>query len=220
MYTYKATNTSNGKFYIGSTTDFEKRKRQHLSCKESYPFQNALRKNPELFEWEVWEDDSKDPALEQALLDMWFGKEQCYNLNPLASVPPSWKGRKQSEEHVKKRTKIQKGRVKSPEECRKISEAKKGKNPWALPDGTTPRDIVEKRAAARIANGKKWTKEQKENASKINRLPNKEITRRLNLIKASELDPEKRGFVGKVANLLGFTRQYAGQFLKKYWREN
>jgi group I intron endonuclease len=94
MDTYKATNTTNGKFYIGSTTNFERRKVEHLSCTENYPFQNALRKNPDAFEWEVWSDDSDEPVLEQALLDMWFGKECCYNLNPYASRPPSWEGKK------------------------------------------------------------------------------------------------------------------------------
>ena len=93
MDTYKATNTTNGKFYIGSTTNFERRKVEHLACTENYPFQNALRKDPESFEWEVWSDDSDDPVLEQALLDMWFGKECCYNLNPSATRPPSWVGR-------------------------------------------------------------------------------------------------------------------------------
>jgi hypothetical protein len=88
MDTYKATNTTNGKFYIGSTTNFNKRKKSHLKSKENYPFQNALRKNPEAFEWEVWSDDCEDSVLEQALLDMWFGCEQCYNLNPSAKHPP------------------------------------------------------------------------------------------------------------------------------------
>jgi len=87
MDTYKVTNTTNGKFYIGSTTNFERRKAEHLSCQKTYPFQNALRKNPDAFEWEVWSDDSDEPILEQALLDMWFGKECCYNLNSLADHP-------------------------------------------------------------------------------------------------------------------------------------
>jgi hypothetical protein len=87
MFTYKATNTLNGKFYLGSTTDFEKRKKSHLSSQKNYPFQNALRKKPEMFEWEVWEDNSDDPILEQTLLDMWFGKEQCYNLCPYSNRP-------------------------------------------------------------------------------------------------------------------------------------
>ena len=88
MDTYKATNTTNGKFYIGSAINFEDRKKAHLRSKRNYPFQNALRKNPEAFDWEVWSDDSDEPILEQALLDMWFGKECCYNLNPLAGRPP------------------------------------------------------------------------------------------------------------------------------------
>lgn len=94
MDTYKATNTTNGKFYIGSTTNFEKRKQGHLKSKENYPFQNALRKNPEAFKWEVWSDTSDDPILEQALLDMWHGKECCYNLNQNASVPPRVEGKR------------------------------------------------------------------------------------------------------------------------------
>lgn len=89
MDTYKSTNTINGKFYIGSTTNFEKRKNSHLNSKENYPFQNALRKNPEAFLWEVWSDDCEEPVLEQALLDMWYGCEQCYNLNPVANRPPN-----------------------------------------------------------------------------------------------------------------------------------
>jgi hypothetical protein len=88
MDTYRATNTLNGKFYIGSATDFERRKKEHLTSKANYPFQNALRNNPDAFIWEVWSDDSDERELEQALLDMWFGKEQCYNLNPVASHPP------------------------------------------------------------------------------------------------------------------------------------
>lgn len=87
MITYIARNTINGKFYIGSTSDFKKRKRQHLKNKNNYPFQNALRKNENAFEWEIIEDTYDEPILEQALLDMWFGKEQCYNLNPYANRP-------------------------------------------------------------------------------------------------------------------------------------
>jgi group I intron endonuclease len=94
METYRATNTINGKFYIGSALDFERRKKEHLTSKKNLPFQNALRNNPESFEWEVTKDDTKDPTLEQALLDMYFGTGQCYNLNPKADRPPSHSGKK------------------------------------------------------------------------------------------------------------------------------
>lgn len=87
MDTYRSTNTLNGKFYIGSTLNFEKRKKQHLRSQLNRPFQNALRKNPEVFEWEVFKDDSLKRELEQALLDMFFGTSQCYNLNKNAYVP-------------------------------------------------------------------------------------------------------------------------------------
>ena len=87
MDTYIAINTLNGKFYIGSTTNFKRRQKEHLNSDLNFPFQNALRANPKAFQWEVWSDDSCERVLEQALLDMWFGKEQCYNLNPSATFP-------------------------------------------------------------------------------------------------------------------------------------
>jgi predicted GIY-YIG superfamily endonuclease len=92
VITYLAVNTSNGKFYIGSTNDMSRRKREHLSCKFNYPFNNAYRRSPEKFEWQTVEDDSEEPVLEQALLDMWFGTEQCYNLSPFANRPPDNSG--------------------------------------------------------------------------------------------------------------------------------
>ncbi len=126
MITYWATNTSNGKFYIGSTTNFEKRKQAHHYSKEKYPFQNALRNNPELFEWEFVEDNCDEPVLEQALLDMWFGTEMCYNLNPLASKPPSQRGVPKTQEHKEKIRKATLGQKRSPETCQKIGASKKG----------------------------------------------------------------------------------------------
>ena len=97
MITYRAINTLNGKFYIGSSKSwetFEKRKRTHLTYGDVFHFQRALRANPDSFIWETYEDDSDDPILEQALLDTWFGKEQCYNLSPNADRPPTLCGEK------------------------------------------------------------------------------------------------------------------------------
>jgi group I intron endonuclease len=94
MDTYIAINTVNGCFYIGSAVNFERRKREHLKSKANLPFQNALRKNPDEFEWEVWSDDSTERILEQALLDMWCGKSQCYNISNSSDCPGSEGGRK------------------------------------------------------------------------------------------------------------------------------
>jgi group I intron endonuclease len=137
MDTYKATNTTNGRFYIGSTTNFERRKTEHLKCEKNYPFQNALRKNPENFEWELWSDDSDEPILEQALLDMWFGKECCYNLNPSAQHPPSWQGKEHAPETKKKQSESALSRWEHmPEEQREqFSIRMKGENnPATRPD--------------------------------------------------------------------------------------
>jgi group I intron endonuclease len=124
VFTYKATNTLNGKFYIGSTRDFEARKKGHLSSRHNYPFQNALRNNPGVFEWKVVEDASDEPILEQALLDMWHGTEMCYNLNPRADRPPSWEGKSHREETLEKMRKNTKLKHLPPESRAKQVESR------------------------------------------------------------------------------------------------
>jgi predicted GIY-YIG superfamily endonuclease len=91
MITYLARNTRNGKFYIGSTVNFESRKKQHIDNQGPYPFHRALRANPDIFEWETYEDESEGRELEQALLDMFFGTEMCYNLSPYAIGGCLWR---------------------------------------------------------------------------------------------------------------------------------
>lgn len=138
MDTYRAINTKNGKFYIGSTTNFGKRKQEHLKSRENLPFQNALRKDPSAFEWEVHSDSSDEPVLEQALLDMWFGTEMCYNINPFASRPPVVRlsgeqngmyGRSHTESSRQKMRESQQNREPDSEETRKKkSLTKQGEN--------------------------------------------------------------------------------------------
>ena len=93
MDTYRATNTLNGKFYIGSSVNFEKRKYQHLHSKETYSFQTDLRKNPEAFVWEVYTDNLDTNEHEAKLLKEFFFDVRCYNLNPFAERPPGIKGK-------------------------------------------------------------------------------------------------------------------------------
>lgn len=125
MITYIAINTLNGKFYIGSTFNFERRKREHLESKNNYPFQNSLRNNPDKFEWETYIDDYDEPILEQSLLDMWCGKSQCYNINQYASRPPDPTGRKVKEETKEKISKKLKGRQISINQRESVSKSNK-----------------------------------------------------------------------------------------------
>ena len=130
MITYIARNTLNGKFYIGSTTNLEKRKKHHLQSNKNYPFQNALKAHPETFEWEAIEDDCDEPVLEQALLDMFHGKDMCYNLNPSASIPPNARGLKRSEWHINRIKETKRGDnnpMKRPEVREKNAATKRGK---------------------------------------------------------------------------------------------
>jgi len=89
---YKATNKLNGKWYVGSTLqDLESRILQHKNKVGNYPFQNALRKNPKSFTWEVLSEvDGDDRSHEQEILDCFFGSEYCYNLSPYANGGRGW----------------------------------------------------------------------------------------------------------------------------------
>jgi len=139
MITYTATNTQNGRFYIGSTTNFEKRKQQHLKSKVNHPFQCALRKHPEDFVWYFTEDGLSEPRFEQVLLNLYFGTELCYNLNPEADRPHSQAGRPVSEETRKKQSLARTGLKRSEETRKKISLTKKGKlNPRYGKPSTSP----------------------------------------------------------------------------------
>ena len=133
MITYIATNTLTGKFYIGSTTDFEKRKKQHLKSTKNLPFQNALRLNPDAFRWEYFEDEHTERTWEQALLDLYCGSKFCYNLNPNVLTPPENKGvnnpnhgKERPEETKKKISKTKQGVHFTEEHKRKLKEAKLG----------------------------------------------------------------------------------------------
>ena len=89
MITYVPINLTNKKFYVGSAVDFDRRWRQHLNSTASYPFQNALRKNPDRFFVLVSEDDGLDTRdEEQFYLDFYHGSEWCYNLSSKTFLGP------------------------------------------------------------------------------------------------------------------------------------
>jgi hypothetical protein len=124
MITYTATNTRTGQFYIGSTTNFKKRQQEHLSSKSPLPFQRGLRKNPDEWEWDFVEDDREDRELEQILLDLFWGTEDCLNL--AADVTSPSKGREQTPETKAKIGAKHRGKKYGPEIRAKISGAMKG----------------------------------------------------------------------------------------------
>jgi group I intron endonuclease len=101
MITYVPINLSNRKFYIGSTVDFDRRWKDHMSSPRNYPFQNALRNNPDNFFVLVSEDDGlKTREEEQFYLDFYHGSEHCYNISKDASAP--MQGRTHNEETIEK----------------------------------------------------------------------------------------------------------------------
>lgn len=101
MITYIPINLSNRKFYLGSTINFERRWQDHLNSTCNYPFQCALRSNPDNFFVLISEDDgSETREEEQYYLDFYHGSEWCYNLSSDASAPMS--GRTHSEETIEK----------------------------------------------------------------------------------------------------------------------
>ena len=105
MITYAAINLTNKKFQVGSTTDFERRCKEHHAEKGNLEFQRSLRKDPENFYWIVGDDDGlTDRSEEQYYLDFYHGTAWCYNHNPSASAPPSPKGRtwKQRPEKIRR----------------------------------------------------------------------------------------------------------------------
>ena len=136
-------------FYWGSTNNLHKRKAEHLSALKRSKhinniLQNAYNKHKS-FEFEIIATLQKEELIEweQELIDVWFGSENCANLSPIAQVPPSWKGRKhseqskermrkpKSEEHKARISAVQLGQKRKPlteEHKAKVSASKKGKS--------------------------------------------------------------------------------------------
>lgn len=100
---YVIRNKINGNFYIGSTTNFSKRKNKHFrylrtNKHENQHLQNAFNKYGETaFEFLVIKRTDDLLNEEQKLLDEYFGKPVCYNICGTAGSP-SVKGRKKTEE--------------------------------------------------------------------------------------------------------------------------
>lgn len=130
---YIILNTRNGKFYIGQAQDFKLRWQDHkwklnAGKHRNKHLQNAWQKYGEkAFRFKKLEYCSikQLEEREQHYLNIYVGKETCYNTANDAHAP--MRGRKHTPEARLKMSKALKGRVKSAEECRKISEALRGR---------------------------------------------------------------------------------------------
>ena len=95
MITYIGLNLKTKRFQIGSTTDFQRRYKQHLERDMNPEFNRPLQKNPEGFYWFISSDDGYiDRREEQYYLDFYTGSEWCTNINPNAVEPPYHGGSK------------------------------------------------------------------------------------------------------------------------------
>jgi len=128
---YQILNTENGKNYIGSAVDIERRWRDHKTRlnhnKHFNPhLQSAWNKySKDSFEFEVllcWKKNSDLLWLEQWYLDNW---EPEYNISTCATAPTL--GLKHSKEAKKKMSVTATGRVFSEETKKKLSEYMKGR---------------------------------------------------------------------------------------------
>ena len=88
MQTYLAINLVSRKFYVGSTSNFDRRVRDHHHNTDNLPFQNSLRANPENFYWICSGDDGTDLRYEEKFyLDFYYGTPWCYNVSPSTDLP-------------------------------------------------------------------------------------------------------------------------------------
>jgi group I intron endonuclease len=127
---YRITNTVNGKCYIGSAADLERREKQHFSGDRTNKIlKQAMDKyGPESFKFEVLEECTTREmlSLEQLNIDLHRVVKGWENLYNICEVAGSRLGTKHSEESKKLISKAKKGKKYSEEHKRKISDAMKG----------------------------------------------------------------------------------------------
>lgn len=124
---YSVFNSETGQFYFGSTNDLHRRQNQHARDLEegvhhNHKLQEAYNENPN-FEFIGMPMDTHEEALEleQLVIDEHLGQSECFNISERAFFMSP------SEETRKKFREMNKGRVKSPETCAKLSAALKGR---------------------------------------------------------------------------------------------
>lgn len=127
----------NNSFYIGSTvrpSGYRSRKSRHWARLSAGTHGNIRlqrcwnKYGKTSFSFEVIEECSETEMLsiEQRYIDKHIDDPSCMNLNPVASKPPSWKGKTHSEATKAKMRKSQLGKKMSDESRKKMRKAKLG----------------------------------------------------------------------------------------------
>lgn len=131
---YRIVNGVNGKLYVGSAVNFDKRRKSHLKMlrlgtHHSVKLQNAWNKyGADAFVFEIIAIVDKKESLipaEQFYIDLYDSFNVGYNCAPKAG---SQLGMIHSEETLKKLSMVNKGRKFSDEHRLKISQSNKGRN--------------------------------------------------------------------------------------------
>ena len=132
---YKIQNKTNGKFYIGSSDNIDRRFSRHKldlskNRHDNQHLQNAWNKYGGVsFEFKLVRECSKSDLLleEQKDLDIWVGKEECYNMRKDAKCPVA-PGSKRPQWVIDKIAAAQRGRPRWTEEQKaQMSINRKGK---------------------------------------------------------------------------------------------
>lgn len=191
MIIYKATNTVNGKYYIGKTKNsLDSRIKSHkvASTKKDWLFYRAINKHGfDKFKWEIiieCDDANKLNELEKKYIGE---NNNGYNVAKGGDGGDTISNHPNREILRENVSKFHKGKILSEEHKEKISNAHKGKNkPWA-------KDIAKKMSEGNIGKesktkGSKLTDEHKEKISKGNKGKTKIFTEehKQNLSKAKE----------------------------------
>lgn len=148
---YKATNKANNKSYIGFTSNLSNRRGKHEWHAEKdpvTPFQYAIREHgKELFEWEVlyesYDKDHTHLVMEEFFIRKFnthagdgYGYNHNYGGRGAGRVitqqarenhAAGQLGKKQSQETIDKRVNKLKGKKRTPEFCKRVSEINTGK---------------------------------------------------------------------------------------------
>lgn len=187
---YKITNKKNGKNYVGSSANLEKRYQYHLrDLRNNKHFNIHLQRSfnldgEESFEFSVIEKCSEDvlTSREEYLIEHLnsLNTRYGYNINPKCDRPPSWSGKTHTEATKLKMSKSQEGKICSQHskdvaslthKGKKISEGQihflreKNKGEGNAMFGKTPYDVWVEKYGKEIADQKysEWKKKHDDN---------------------------------------------------------